>query len=338
MYYRENYKILVAIVTIKSKSKNLINIINNIKGKKIQGICILDQDLRGNYIDNVLVKSYISDLIKWIQLEAVDEVVIDIPYNIYEKIEDTIKDIKSMGVTIYLNIDEIDKFNKYYKENKKVIQFGENTVVTISLSNQNKIVDGLRRLIDIIGSIVGLIISVPIIAVIAIPLKLESEGPLFFKQERVGKNGKIFIIYKLRSMYNDAEQKKQALMKQNEMKGLMFKIKDDPRITKVGKFIRKTSIDELPQFWNVLKGDMSLVGTRPPTLDEYQNYKPYHKRRLSIKPGITGIWQISGRNDIEDFEDVVKMDLKYIDEWSLGMEFKILLKTIVIVLNLKGAR
>ena len=151
-------------------------------------------------------------------------------------------------------------------------------------------------------------------SLVAIPLKLESPGPLFFKQCRVGLNGRYFTMYKLRSMYADAEERKKELMAKNEMNGLMFKMEDDPRITKVGKFIRKTSIDELPQFINVLCGQMSLVGTRPPTVDEYRQYESHHKRRLSMKPGITGMWQACGRSDIENFEDVVRMDVQYIDK------------------------
>ena len=176
-----------------------------------------------------------------------------------------------------------------------------------------------------------------IILIVAIPLKIESPGPLIFKQQRVGKNGRIFNIYKLRSMYQDAEERKKALMEQNKMDGHMFKMDNDPRITKVGKFIRKTSIDELPQFWNVLKGDMSLVGTRPPTVDEFEKYESHHKRRLSMKPGITGKWQVSGRSDIQDFEEVVKLDCEYIDEWSPFLDIQILFKTVGVVLTHKGA-
>lgn len=138
-------------------------------------------------------------------------------------------------------------------------------------------------------------------------------------------------------MYADAEERKKELMKQNEMDGLMFKIKDDPRITPIGKFIRKTSIDELPQFWNVLKGDMSLVGTRPPTLDEYILYEPHHKARLSMKPGITGMWQASGRSNIRDFEEIVKLDTEYIYNWSIGLDFKLMFKTIQQVFKKEGS-
>ena len=147
----------------------------------------------------------------------------------------------------------------------------------------------------------------------------------------MGLNGRYFYIHKLRSMYMDAEERKKELMAKNEMNGLMFKMEDDPRVTKVGKFIRKTSIDELPQFFDVLRGDMSLVGTRPPTVDEYKQYESHHKRRLSMKPGITGLWQVSGRSNIEDFEEVVKLDVTYIDNWSLWNDVKILFKTVYVV-------
>ena len=156
-------------------------------------------------------------------------------------------------------------------------------------------------------------------------------------RNRVGKNGRIFQMYKLRSMYNDAEKRKAELMENNQMNGLMFKMDNDPRITKVGKFIRKTSIDELPQFFNVLKGDMSLVGTRPPTVDEFEQYENHHKRRLSMRPGITGMWQTSGRSNIKDFEKIVELDLQYIDNWSLGLDVKLLLKTVGVVFRKDGA-
>ena len=171
---------------------------------------------------------------------------------------------------------------------------------------------------------------------IAPAVKLESPGPLIFKQKRVGKNGRYFYIYKVRSMYQDAEARKAELMEKNEMKGFMFKMTDDPRITKVGKFIRSTSIDELPQFWNVLKGDMSLVGTRPPTVAEFKQYQGHHKRRLSMKPGITGMWQAYGRKTVSDFEEIVKMDLNYIDNWSIMLDIKILFKTVQSVLTTGG--
>ena len=139
-------------------------------------------------------------------------------------------------------------------------------------------------------------------------------------------------------MYADAEERKKELLNQNEMNGLMFKMENDPRITKVGRFLRKTSLDEFPQFLNILKGDMSLVGTRPPTLDEFAQYSPYHKKRLSFRPGLTGMWQVSGRSDITDFEEIVRLDVEYIDHWSIGLDIKILLKTVLQVFSGKGAK
>ena len=196
----------------------------------------------------------------------------------------------------------------------------------------------LRRAQDIVFSLIALILLAPLALVISLAIVLDSPGDgAIFRQRRVGRDGKLFWLYKFRTMCPDAEERLNELLKLNEMDGLMFKMENDPRVTKVGKFIRKTSIDEFPQFFNVLKGDMSLVGTRPPTLDEFVHYKSYHKRRLSAKPGITGLWQVSGRNDIEDFEDVVKLDLEYIDNWSLTGDIKILFKTVYSVLKRDGA-
>lgn len=195
----------------------------------------------------------------------------------------------------------------------------------------------LKRALDIFGALVGLFIMGIAFLFVAPIIYIESPGPIFFSQSRVGRNGRIFKCYKFRSMYMDAEERKKELMKHNEMKGAMFKMKNDPRITKVGKFIRKTSIDELPQFWNVLKGDMSLVGTRPPTLDEVEKYENYHWRRLSIKPGITGMWQVKGRSSIEDFEDIVSLDTEYIDKWSIVLDLKLILQTVQVVFAKNGA-
>ena len=194
----------------------------------------------------------------------------------------------------------------------------------------------IKRIMDICGSIIGIIVASPIMLVLCALIKLTSPGPLIYRQERVGLHNQTFWMYKFRSMYMDAEERKKDLMAQNEMSGLMFKMKDDPRITKVGKFIRKTSIDELPQFINVLKGDMSLVGTRPPTVAEFKQYQGHHKRRLSMKPGITGMWQAYGRNTVQDFEEIVKMDLDYIDNWSIMLDIKILFKTVQSVLTTGG--
>ncbi|MBL0716423.1 MAG: sugar transferase [Desulfosarcina sp.] len=194
-----------------------------------------------------------------------------------------------------------------------------------------------KRMLDLIGSMVGVIIFILIYPFVAIILKFDSEGPVLFKQKRMGKNGRIFNLYKFRTMYVDAEQRKHELMKKNVMNGAMFKLKKDPRITKAGRWLRKSSIDEIPQFLNVLKGEMSLVGTRPPTLDEVEKYQPEHLKRISAKPGITGLWQVSGRNKITDFEKIVELDCRYLDNWRFFDDIKLLFKTLWVVVRRKGA-
>ncbi|MCK5540059.1 MAG: sugar transferase [Deltaproteobacteria bacterium] len=189
----------------------------------------------------------------------------------------------------------------------------------------------LKRALDLIGSLVGITINFLLFPFIAPAIKLDSPGPIFFKQTRVGQNGRTFELYKYRSMHQNAEALKQELLAQNELNGAVFKITNDPRITRVGRILRKTSLDELPQFWNVLVGNMSLVGTRPPTPDEVAGYDLHHHRRLSIKPGITGLWQVSGRNKITDFDEIVKLDTNYIDQWSLWLDCKILGKTFMVI-------
>jgi exopolysaccharide biosynthesis polyprenyl glycosylphosphotransferase len=197
---------------------------------------------------------------------------------------------------------------------------------------------GLKRIIDFCIAVVVLILLAPILIVIAILIKIDSEGPVFFRQKRVGLNGRIFTLYKFRSMRNGAENELSQLSSFNEMSGPVFKMREDPRVTKVGRFLRRFSLDELPQFFNVFRGDMSIVGPRPPVPGEVSMYEYKDRRRLSMRPGITCIWQVSGRNDICDFQSWVKLDLEYIDNWSLMMDFMLLLKTIPAVLFGSGAR
>ena len=196
----------------------------------------------------------------------------------------------------------------------------------------------VKRAFDILVALIGLVFTGIFFLIFAPIIRAQSKGPAIFAQDRVGKNGKIFKMYKFRSMVVDAEERKKDLMDKNEMKGLMFKMDDDPRITPIGKFIRKTSIDEFPQFWNILKGDMSLVGTRPPTLDEYEKYKQHHMSRLAMKPGLTGMWQTSGRSEITDFEEIVKLDNEYIRNFSLLLDIKLILRTFGAVIGMKGSR
>ena len=291
-----------------------------------------------NDIDGVPVVANLDNLMGWIRTASLDEVYINLPAGHEREVAQYIEELEDMGIVVNVNVPSLEKILEESKFNNLNCEVKADVPVAIfspAVHNQQYL--AFKRFIDVIGGLVGSILSLPIILITAVPLLLESPGPLIFKQQRIGKNGRIFNMYKLRSMYVDAEERKKALMEQNKMNGFMFKMDNDPRITKVGKFIRKTSIDELPQFWNVLKGDMSLVGTRPPTVDEFEQYESHHKRRLSLNPGITGLWQVSGRSDIQDFEEVVKLDCEYIDNCSIWLDIKILFKTIVVVFTHKGA-
>ncbi|WP_246055418.1 sugar transferase [Pseudalkalibacillus caeni] len=195
----------------------------------------------------------------------------------------------------------------------------------------------MKRLMDIMGASIGLILLAPLLFIVAFFIKFEDpKGKVFFKQSRVGKNGEMFSMYKFRSMIMNAEKQLGSLMDKNETTGAMFKMKNDPRVTKVGRFIRKTSIDELPQLWNVLKGDMSLVGPRPPLPREVEQYNEYHLQRLLVIPGCTGLWQVSGRSDI-GFEEMVELDLKYIKQRNIGFDILLIFKTVFVLFGSKNA-
>lgn len=223
-------------------------------------------------------------------------------------------------------------------------------VITMSLNTMSIRAQLEKRLLDILGGIVGCILTGILYLLLAPRIKKESPGPVFFTQTRIGKNGKPFKLYKFRSMYLDAEERKKELMSQNRIgNGLMFKLEFDPRVignkidengnrtTGIGEFIRKYSLDEFPQFYNVLKGDMSLVGTRPPTQEEVRLYEARHRMRLATKPGITGMWQVNGRSNVLDFDEVVRLDASYINEWSIWLDLKILLKTVLVVFKKEGS-
>lgn len=197
------------------------------------------------------------------------------------------------------------------------------------------VISKAKRLIDICGALVGLVITALITIPIAIAVLFDSPGPIFYSQVRCGLNGQTFHIWKFRSMVTEAERLKHLV--NNEAKGNIFKNRNDPRVTRVGRFLRRTSLDELPQFWNVLRGEMSLVGTRPPTVNEVMKYKKHHFHRLLVKPGITGEWQVNGRSKVDDFEDIVKLDLAYQEKWSISYDISLIWKTIWVVFNKDGA-
>jgi exopolysaccharide biosynthesis polyprenyl glycosylphosphotransferase len=277
-----------------------------------------------------------DDVLEYAVQNVVDEAFISVPEMTenQEYLKYLILELEQMGIVVNVKIEMIDLG---CESAKRIYRMGEYYVTSFTTRLYDYRLMLVKRLMDIVGALVGLCITAVATIFLAPAILLESPGPLFFKQIRIGKNGRRFTFYKFRSMYVDAEERKKELMAQNEMHGSMFKMTNDPRITKVGKFIRKTSLDELPQFWNVLKGDMSLVGTRPPTEDEYLHYEGWQKRRISFRPGITGLWQISGRSNIKDFDEVVKLDLEYIDNWSIGLDMKIILKTVYAVFRGDGA-
>lgn len=357
-YTKSKIATIAGIITTSDIAREFVENIKSDWSLRISGIALLDADFavssstdtQAEINGSVAVKEKIDEIcdipviahnnsyMDWIRSAPLDEVFINLPYEVMSEVNEIVEELEDMGITVHLNIPTLENLVDESKfDNISCRMYGKTPMATLAAAD---ISDGwliVKRITDIISGLFGSICSLPIIAITAIPLLIESPGPLIFKQERIGRNGRPFKIYKLRSMYADAEKRKVELMEQNKMDGLMFKMDDDPRITKVGKFIRKYSIDELPQFFNVLKGDMSLIGTRPPTKDEFFEYESRHKRRLTLRPGITGMWQVSGRSDIQDFEEVVRLDCEYIDNWSPMLDIKIFFKTIYVVLTHKGA-
>ena len=320
----------VIVITMKNRAKRIVKELR--QGDDwtvtIAGVIVMDEDMTGRTISNYSVVANKGNMMDYIRREIVDEIYVDVDSRMREELKPMVLQFEDMGITVHLRLEVLDGFKDF---NAAMGTFNSIPVVTFFNREFDAKDLTIKRVFDLAGSMVGMVLLAVATVIVGPIIKMESPGPIFFKQKRVGKNGRYFYLYKFRSMYVDAEERKSELMAQNEMSGLMFKMDNDPRITKVGKFIRKTSIDELPQFINVLKGNMSLVGTRPPTVNEFNQYEGHHKRRLSMKPGITGMWQAYGRNTVKDFEDVVKMDLNYIDNWSLGLDMKILGKTVVTV-------
>lgn len=264
---------------------------------------------------------------------VVDEITVAVPVSKDDRLLDEIDKCQSMGITVNMLLNIVDN-----GKSVKTTMVGHMPMLKFHLVSLDESQVAMKRLLDVVGALVGMVIFGLAYIIVGPLIVLESPGPVIFKQDRVGKNGRIFQVWKFRSMGVDAEARKSALMANNEMSGHMFKMTNDPRITKIGAFIRKTSIDELPQFWNVFKGDMSLVGTRPPTVSEVEAYEIHHRKRISITPGITGNWQVSGRSDIADFEQVVKLDEDYIRDWTIWKDLEILAKTVRVVLGKKGSK
>ena len=296
----------------------------------------------GTRINDIVVVATLSNVADYMQTLWIDEVMIYLPSGMPVP-SDVIRVSEMMGITIHINLDCISETDCM----RTIDKVGGIQVLTESIRLASGKQMFAKRVLDILGALVGLVFTGILTVIVGPMIYFSDPGPIFFSQSRVGMNGRKFKIYKFRSMYQDAEARKKDLMEKNEMQGLMFKIEADPRIigsgpdgTKhgIGWFIRKTSIDEFPQFWNVLKGEMSLVGTRPPTADEWEQYEAHHRARMSIRPGLTGLWQVSGRSDITDFEEVIALDMQYINNWTIYEDIKIILKTVGLLFSGGGAK
>lgn len=343
-------KILLLRVTKVRLSKNKIDRNILIVGCTPKGREYIDEVTKHQYLslkivgyveikdsegyDNLPHLGGIEDLDAIAQKYRIDEIAVARPLSYDPRLEETLDECQLRGITVTMLLEchnVIDaKAEGAMVGNVPVLRFH-----TVSLDESQIFA---KRILDVCGALVGMVFFGIAFVIFAPLIKRETPGPAIFKQKRVGRNGRIFEIWKFRSMGVNAEAQKAGLMASNEMSGHMFKVSDDPRVTKIGAFLRKTSIDELPQFYNVLRGDMSLVGTRPPTVGEVKHYEQHHHQRISITPGITGMWQVSGRSDITDFEAVVRLDSDYIADWTVWMDVRILFKTIAVVLQKRGSK
>jgi len=313
---------------------------------RIAGLAILDRDCQGNLIRGVPVVADKASVADYACREWIDEVFLNLGQTDSD-LEKLARQFSEMGIVVHIALARPVHLNG---QKQVVERVGSYTTLTTTINYASPKALCLKRALDILGGLVGCLITGILAVVIGPLIYIQSPGPIFFSQIRVGKNGKKFKMYKFRSMYLDAEERKKELEAQNRVKdGMMFKLDYDPRIIGskknpdgtikkgIGNYIRDWSLDEFPQFFNVLKGDMSLVGTRPPTVDEWEKYELHHRARLAIKPGVTGMWQVSGRSNITDFEEVVKLDTQYISEWSIGLDVKLLLQTVGVVFRGDGA-
>ena len=317
---------------------------NCTEGYRIVG-AILDEQTDFKEVHGIPIVSSLDQASEYISREWVDAVYIDCAAA-NPKVRKLMKDCALMGIPVHYHVlASVGAGNKNFVE-----KIGNTVVLTSSINYSTPVQSFMKRCVDIAGGIFGSLLAIFVIMIVGPMIKIASPGPILYKQERIGKNGKRFQMLKLRSMHVNADQEKEELLHSNRVKdGRMFKLDWDPRIigneiladgsrkTGIGELLRRTSLDELPQFFNVLAGQMSLVGTRPPTPDEWEKYEYRHRARLACKPGITGLWQVSGRSEITDFEEVVRLDLKYITEWSIVMDLKILMKTFAVVFSGRGA-
>ena len=301
---------------------------NNYDFYDIVGLCLFDDNVIEEYKGH-RVLCHEDDLLSFVCANWVDDVYFDLRYT--QVPDEILNGLATMGVTTHLRLSKVKAL---IGQDQNVENFLDEPVLTSCVKERSNKQIFRKALMDFVGGVIGSLITIILTIFIGPIIKIKSpKGPIFYKQERIGLNGRHFYMYKFRSMIPDAEAHLKELESQNRVKdGMMFKVENDPRIIPgIGNFIRKTSLDEFPQFFNVLKGDMSLVGTRPPTVNEWEKYDLRHRIRMSIKPGITGMWQVSGRNEITDFEEVVRLDSEYIKNWHIGLDIKIILKTIKVI-------
>ncbi len=301
-------------------------------GLEVKGVLSEFPKLAIDAVEGFPIVGALADLPAMLRKEVVDEVHFAVSRRTLERLDEAVRVCDEMGVTVRLAMSPLGALNS----RPTLEHVGATPFLTLSSVPRDEAGLLVKRVFDVTSSAVALLVLSPLLIAAAFLVKLTSKGPAVFRQKRSGMSGRVFTLYKFRTMVQDAEALKAQLEKRNEVDGPVFKIKDDPRITGVGKWLRKLSIDELPQLWNVLRGDMSIVGPRPPLPAEVEKYERWQRRRLSMRPGITCIWQVSGRSNI-DFRRWMEMDLEYIDNWSLFLDFKIILRTIPAVLSSRGA-
>ncbi len=303
-------------------------------GLKIIGLVDCDESNVGKCIEGHEIIGTFEDIPAIHRRHVLDSVLFTVPYTMIDKIERPMNYLETVGLKMDIALDYFGRRLAKARQS----EFCGVPILTFQRTPERLLALSMKRLFDIVFSMTALVASAPLLGVVALLVKATSKGPVLFVHERYGLNGRKFRMYKFRTMVEDAARQQDEMQKKNEMIGPGFKIVDDPRITPLGKWLRKFSIDELPQFWNVLKGDMSLVGPRPAPHFEVKNYDDWHLRRLRMRPGLTCLWQVKGRNNIMDFDRRADLDLQYIDNWSLWLDFKILLKTVPVVLFGIGAK
>ncbi len=326
-----NYKNILLVCT-DEKGKELVEIIENHKTWGLNLVGVASDSRTSGTLFGYPILGSINEIPQIIHKQPVDEVMFCLPKSMLDELEDLFLLLEDEGI----NARVILNFFPHIVSRVQLDELHGIPFLTFTTVPTDEFMLTVKRALDLLISFLLLVFLSPLLLVTAVLVKVTSPGPVLFKQERIGLHGRKFILYKFRSMYKDAEKRKRALLERNEMDGPVFKMKNDPRITPLGRFLRRSSIDELLQLWNVLKGDMSIVGPRPPLPGEVEQYERWQRRRLSMKPGLTCLWQISGRNKI-GFKDWIKLDLQYIDNWSLLLDCKIFLKTIPVVLLGRGA-